>query len=66
MKKLVEKIEKEKLSYKKSYTLIANSLHHKAYKIGTYWIKLLDEQGKVKYCILFKGNYAFNTIFIVI
>lgn len=66
MKNLVEKIEKEKLSYKKAYTLIGNSLHYKAYKIGEYYIKLLDEQGKVKYCILFKRNCTFNTILTVI
>lgn len=66
MKNIVEKIEKEKLSYRKAYTLIENSLHHKAYKLGSYRIKLLDEQGKIKYCILFKGNYTFNTILTVI
>lgn len=66
MKNLIEKIEKEKLSYTKSYTLIGNSLPRKAYKLGVYWIKLLDEQGKVKYCILFKRNYAFNTVLTVI
>ena len=66
MENLVEKIEKEKLSYRKAYALIENSLSYRAYKLGSYRIKLFDEQGKVKYCILFKGNYAFNTVLTVI